>query len=98
MIKNFRDFIKENLEEPGWSSLPNYNSTQRGDLTFSDNTLSIEQFHLLKRGKVDSELRDTIYSLVDSGVNLPIFFNIIGTEMEGALFIEPNGDIFYTAY
>jgi hypothetical protein len=52
----------------------------------------------LGRGKVDSELRDKIHTLVNTGVELPIFFKIIGTEEEGAIFVGGKSDIFYTTY
>lgn len=98
MIKNFIKFIRENLEEPTWSSVPDYDANVRGDLIFSDNTLSVDSKHLFVRGRVDEELKMKVYSLKDSGVELSIFFTIIGTEKEGALFVEPNGDIFYITY
>lgn len=98
MIKNFRNFISENLEEPNWNTSPNYFANMRGDLTFLDNMLYVEERHLYKRGRVDEELKMKVHSLKDSGVELPIFFTVIGTEKEGALFIEPNDEIFYTTY
>lgn len=97
-MKSFERFIRENYEQPGWNTPEEYNAEQRGDLFFSDNMLYVEERHLYKRGRVDEELKMKVHSLKDSGVELPIFFTIIGTEKEGALFVEPNGEIFYTTY
>jgi hypothetical protein len=74
MIKNFYKFISEDLE-PNWFSPETINPNQRGDLQWINDSLYIEESHLLKGGQCDWQLIQKVKDLANSGVELPIFFD-----------------------
>ena len=67
MIKNFYKFISEDLE-PNWFSPETINPNQRGDLQWINDSLYIEESHLLKGGQCNWQLIQKVKDLANSGV------------------------------